>query len=287
MKVLIQIVLLIVFSAPVNAGIIVKKIGDLETTLNENSGLEYYKNKYLIALNDSGDDPSIYIINNQGIIIKTIDVLGAKNNDWEDITSSLDGRLFIGDIGNNLNTRKECQIYILNKEFLTFENNKATAEKIIFTYEDQKGFPPNKKELYYDAEAMFWMKDSIYIITKCRSEPFTGRSFVYVLPDKPGTYKARKIGEIPFCSLGWMFCSVTAADYHPQSKTLAILLYGKLVLINNFKGNKFWDGEIKTYNIPGIKQRESITFIDSKNWYMSDEKTRGLGGGNLYKVALK
>jgi hypothetical protein len=284
MNIFLQIGLLFAFSINVSAGISVRKIGDLESVLNECSGMEYYKKKFIIAHNDSGDRSRIFLINQEGKVIRTIEVLKAKNNDWEDITSAPDGRLFIADVGNNLNSRKDCQIYILEKNFLDNKESEVIAKKITFVYEDQKEYPPSKTEMYYDAEAVFWMKDSIYIITKCRSKPFTGRSYVYVLPDKPGTYKARKIGEIPFCSRGWMFCSVTAADYYPKTNTLAVLLYGKLVLIKNFPENRFWEGEISTHGFLGIKQRESLTFFGPNSWLMSDEKSR-LGGGYLYLIS--
>ena len=268
------------------AGIGVKKIGELVSKLNESSGLEYYKGK-IITHNDSGGEPRIFVINENGEINRTIHLENAKNQDWEDITSSPDGRLFVGDIGNNSNKRKQLQIYVLEDDFLDDKDNMVASKKITYSYEDQTAFPPDKHGMYYNAEAMFWMSDSIYIFTKCDTEPFTGKSYIYVLPDQPGNYKARKIGEFNFCSTAWSFCAVTSADYHHKSKTLAILLYGKLVLFTNFDGNKFWEGDIKTHNIPTIKQREAITFIDKDHWYMTDERHHRLGGGNIYKITKK
>lgn len=269
-----------------SSAIKVKKIGDLDSKLDESSGLEYYKGK-IITHNDSGGKAELYIINQNGEIERTIKIKDAENEDWEDLAAAPDGRFFIGDIGNNLNDRKECQIYILDDDFLDDDDNSVKSKKIEFEYKDQDDYPPKKDELYYDAEAMFWMGHNIYILTKCRSKPYTGRSFVYVLPDEPGDYKARKIAEIPFCSTGWMWCSVTAADYDQASNTIAVLLYGKLVEISNFQGDRFWEGSFETHNIHGIKQREAIAYIDSDSWYMTDEWRRGLGGGNLYEVTKK
>ncbi|MBD3636558.1 MAG: hypothetical protein HUJ25_04385 [Crocinitomicaceae bacterium] len=272
---------------PVNAGIRIKKLADLESELSESSGLEYYMNKYLITHNDSGNKAIIYVINEHGKILKEIEIKDADNDDWEDLTCSADGTLYIGDIGNNENKREKCQIYVVKSDFFKTKDGDVKSDKITFEYEDQQEFPPAKAELHYDAEAIFWMKDSIYILTKCRSEPFSGRSFVYVLPDKPGKYKARKIGEIPFCSLSWMFCSVTSADYDPKSNTLVVLLYGKIIFISDFPGNRFWEGKFESHTIWNIKQREAITFIDANNLYMSDEYSKKVGGGNLYKVTRR
>ena len=44
-----------------------------EETINETSGLEFY-NKNFITHNDSGDGPSLYVFNENGDLIKTIDL---------------------------------------------------------------------------------------------------------------------------------------------------------------------------------------------------------------------
>lgn len=288
MKLKIGISLLFVWlSVIVHAGLKVSKISKLPEKLKESSGLVYYKGKYLISHNDGGNKNLIYILDLNGNIKKTIKVDEAKNVDWEDLTMDDKGKLYIGDFGNNLNSRKNNKIYILKKDFEKDENQQVNAKKITFSYEDQRKFPPSQKKMNFDAEAFFWKDDSLYILTKCRTKPFTGISNIYVLPDKPGKYKARKIGTLNLCSVHWQWCSVTSADYDPKSKTLAVLVYSKLYLIKGFPGNEFWKGKISTYSLPGIKQREAITFKDSKSWYMTDEYKRGIGGGNLYEVTLK
>ncbi|MEX1002756.1 MAG: hypothetical protein WDZ35_11630 [Crocinitomicaceae bacterium] len=260
---------------------------DLPKELEETSGLVLYLNKYLITHNDGGNSNHIYILNLEGELLKTIEVDEAKNRDWEDLAVDKIGRLFIGDFGNNDNTHKKCRIYILRDDFIIDENNRVNAEKITFTYEDQKEFPPPADQMNYDTEAMIWMKGKIYLFTKCRSKPYTGKSAVYILPDEAGTYEAKKLGEISLCKWGWQFCSVTAADYHPETNQLVILTYTHLHLFSNFPGNRFWEGSISSHNLVGIKQREAICFKNKNEWYMTDEYKKGLGGGNLYHLKLK
>lgn len=269
------------------AGLGIKKIASLPTKLYESSGLIYYKNKYLITHNDGGNKSEVYILGLQGKLLKTITVDEAKNTDWEDLAMDEIGRLYIGDFGNNLNQREKCKIYILRKDFELDENQKVNAKQISFVYEDQEEYPPKKVNFNFDCEAFFWMNDSLYILTKCRSKPFTGITNIYVLPDKPGKYKARKLGSIQLCSMHWQWCSVTSADYHSPSGTLAILVYSKLYLISNFSENRFWEGTMKSYNLPGVKQREAICFKSSSSLYLTDEYRKGIGGGNLYEVNLK
>jgi len=270
-----------------SSGIKMVKIAKLPNIMYETSGLIYYKDKYIITHNDGGNKSEIYLLNLKGELVKTIDVDEINNKDWEDIATDKAGRLYIGDFGNNLNKRKKCVVYILKKDFSTDKNRRVNPKKIEFTYEDQKKFPPKKENLNYDAEALIWMKDSLYIFTKCRSKPFTGISKIYSLPDKEGKYEAKLIGQIQFCKSNWQWCSVTAADYNPETKTLVLLTYSKLYVISKFKGSQFWTGKIKSYNLPTLKQREGICFKGPNSWYMSDEYKRGLGGGNLYTLKVK
>ena len=263
------------------------KIANLPKSIYETSGLVLYQNKYLITHNDGGNKSEIYVLNLKGEIKKIIDIDEAKNLDWEDLTVDDVGRLYIGDFGNNLNKRRTCNIYILKKSFLEDENNRVNAKKISFIYEDQQHFPPKNEDKNFDAEAFFWMNDSLYILTKCRTKPFTGASKIYVVPDKPGKYKARLIGQFNFCKINWQWCSVTSADYDVKTKTLVVLTYSRMYLIRNFTGSRFWEGTIVSYNLPLVKQREAICFKNKNSWYLTDEYRKGLGGGNLYELKLK
>jgi hypothetical protein len=263
-----------------------KKICDLDEKLYETSGLVLIDNKYLITHNDGGNKSEIYVLDLNGKLLKTIEVDEAKNRDWEDLAKDDKGRLYIGDFGDNLNTRKERQIYILRAGFIKDKNEKVNADKITFTYPDQKKFPPAKEQLNYDAEAFIWAYGQLYIFTKCRTKPYTGISNVYTVPATEGNYVAKKIGSFQFCSSNWQWCSVTAADYNPITNELAILTYSKLYLFSNFKGHDFWKGKRKTYNITSVKQREAICYKGKNSWYLTDEYRRGIGGGNLYELSL-
>ena len=265
----------------------VKKICDLDKKFYETSGLVFLHNKYLITHNDGGNKSEIYLLDTNGRHLLTIDVDEAKNQDWEDIALDDKGRLYIGDIGNNYNNRKKLQIYILRSGFEFDKNRKVNADKITFTYEDQKSFPPDKNNMNFDAEALIWKDDKIYIFTKCRSKPFTGVSNVYVIPAEPGQYIAKKIGAFQFCSSAWQFCGVTAADYNPSTKELLVMTYSRMHIYSDFPNHEFWKGKHSVFSLPGIKQREAICYASKNSWFMTDEYKYGFGGGNLYKVSLK
>ncbi|MDX1348730.1 MAG: hypothetical protein R3279_00710 [Putridiphycobacter sp.] len=262
----------------------IDKIDDLPKWLYESSGLACFNNK-LITHNDGGNRPELYVLSKKGKHEHTIEVKDVKNYDWEDLAMDHKGNLYIGDFGNNLNNRQNLQIHIAKKGFIN--ESKIDVETIFFSFEDQNDFPPKDKELYYDCEAFIVKDGKIFLFTKCRTKPFTGISKIYMLPAKPGNYEAKLIGQFQFCDNGWRTCSVTAADYHEPSNTIVVLAYGRLYTIKNWRFNAFWKGEIKSYKLPGIKQREAICFKDENEWYITDEYRHGIKGGNLYELKLK
>lgn len=261
------------------------RLAELPEKMHETSGLVFYQDKYLLTHNDGGNKPEIFVLDLKGSLVKTISLSETKNNDWEDLTQDDEGRIYVGDFGNNLNKREACQIYILPKDFL--EKSNIEPKKISFTYEDQTKFPPDKQDLNFDCEAFFWKDDSLYLFSKCRTEPFSGITNVYVIPDKAGKNVARKIGSIQLCSSDWRFCSVTSAAYSEKYNMIALLTYSRLYLINAATGNQFWNGTLKSHQLNLVRQREAICFKGKNSWYITDEYRKGLGGGNLYEVKLK
>ena len=281
------IFLMVIFCFSLNGGaqLRLKKIVKLPNKLYETSGLLFYKNKFLITHNDGGNKSEIFILNTKGEHLKTIDVEDVNNKDWEDLAQDQNGNIYIGDFGNNRNNRKKLNIYILKNGFI--DKKKVEPKKITFWYEDQEKFPPKKSELNFDCEAFFEKDGYLYLLTKCRTKPFSGVSKVYVIPAKKGKYKAKLIGQFQFCSTSWQFCSVTSADYDYTSKTLTVLTYGKLYVVTNIKNNEFWNANIRMYNIPQVKQREAVACLGKNRWYLTDEYKKGFGGGNLYEMYLK
>lgn len=132
-----------------------RKVFSFPSQMKEVSGVTYdAKRSMLWAIEDSGNRNEVYGIDTLGTVVKTIAVNGVENNDWEALTMGADGSLYVGDFGNNGNTRKNLAIYALNPESL-YENNAEVAYKVSFYYPEQRTFPPEKTEKFYDAEAFF------------------------------------------------------------------------------------------------------------------------------------
>jgi hypothetical protein len=88
-----------------------KKGIKLPSIIDESSGLAFYNDTLLITHNDSGDKPLLYFFTLRGKLVHTLFIENALNEDWEDITSDNQGNIYIGDIGNNNNKRKDLKIY--------------------------------------------------------------------------------------------------------------------------------------------------------------------------------
>ncbi|MCP4233117.1 MAG: hypothetical protein GY770_05945, partial [Aestuariibacter sp.] len=129
----------------------------LMAELGETSGLICSADaQYTIA--DSGNSPTLYRIDDEGVVIEGVDV-AKKNNDWESVTA--DNKFFyIGDFGNNAGKRRKLVIHKVSRDDLSSE------ARLTFTYDN---YEPKKNELYahdFDAEAMVARHDKLVLFSK-------------------------------------------------------------------------------------------------------------------------
>lgn len=264
----------------------IRTIARLPELLSESSGIEKNGSRSIWSFNDSGGKAKLYLIDITGKLQKTLSIKNAKNRDWEDIAKDSEGNLYIADIGNNNNDSKNLKIYKLpNPEKLKSKSIKAKT--ISFRYEDQKAFPPKKPVLNFDAETLFWFNDYLYICTKNRTKPFDGKTYLYRLPDKPGTHKAKKIGQFDTGGRGDMTDHwITAGDISPNGSKLALLSSAKVWIFYNYKKDDFFKGKRLLITLPHKTQKEAICFIDEKTLYITDEEWKDRTGRNLYSLEL-
>lgn len=279
MKILLLLSLLV---TTVSLGQKINKIGKLPKIIEESSGLILYNDTLFITHNDSGDKPILYFINLKGELIHQITVSNAINNDWEEITKDTQGNIYVGDFGNNLNKRKNLTIYKIAPENL-LKTTHVVAKIITFSYPDQTAFPPDEKELNFDAEAMCVIGDSLWLFTKCRAVPFHGKSFIYTIPSQPGNYTATAKSNLFIGDSGFAKDAVTGAAY--GDSTLYLITYNRIVvyeMINNSFRFK------KTIATTPYSQKEAIAISkDNSTLFLTDEVQKIIGGGNLYKINLK
>ncbi|WP_424002954.1 hypothetical protein [Maribacter sp. IgM3_T14_3] len=261
-----------------------KVIADLPDSLSENSGLATYGDSTVWVIEDGGNKDEIYQVNLNGEILKSLKVKNGKNHDWEDLTKDVAGNLYIGDIGNNANNRKDLVIYKVPNPSIE-SGDKIDAEKIEIHYPDQKDFPPKKDALFYDSEAIFHHGNKLYIVTKNRSKSFTGEAHIYSVPDTQGNYEATFVGSFVPCT-DWKICQITSIDISPKGDKIIALSYGKLFIFTDFTWDNFTKGNIQEIDLGARSQLESVCFLNDDTLLISDEQAHG-EGGNLYTYSLK
>lgn len=253
----------------------------LPKELREISGLEILNDSILVAINDGGNKPQLFFITTKGEILHTSFIRNAVNTDWEDLTVDEKGNLYIADIGNNLNKRKDLKILKVNLAE-SFESDTINADVISLQYDDQIAFPPDETKMNFDCEALFYQGDSLFLIAKNGSKPWNGEAKIYVVPTLPGSYTARTTNQLFLGDRGWMNDAVTSAAIN--SGELYVLTYTHLAVFNKKNGGP---EKLREYTFKVFTQKEAIAVASDKKIYVAAEGHRILGGPYLYTISRK
>jgi hypothetical protein len=273
--------------------------------LNEISGIVKsgrHRNVYWVH-NDSGDRARFFAIREDGGGImpaalntshwvnraqegKTpfegIALRGARNVDWEDIAISGD-TLYIADVGNNGNARKNLGIYAVPEPDPARATEATPFAFYPVVYPDQKDFPP-KDHWRFDCEAVFVFNRKLHLLTKHRlgtsGLPDVGTN-LYRL-DTQHTDKPNVLTKIDSRANlgGW----VTAADVSPNGRTLAVLTHAPVSSIWLFalpeKGDRLLSGSSRQIILTGGRQLEALCFVDDRTILLTNEQR------DLFRVSV-
>lgn len=209
--------------------------------------------------NDSGDSPSVYLLDDKGNLRCQFDVDGVRHIDFEDMatfSAKSKSYLLIADVGDNLRRRKELALHVLPEPTRLPQKKTGLLKPvttITFQYEDKK-----KR----DCEAVAVLGDTILVCSKLRgTEMFSNKSaelfaIEYDLQAAMQTRVAKKVCDVA----GGM---VTAMDVSPDQKYVVLrnYLYADMydVRSNDLKGT-FRPASRKKINLPVQQQGEAICF---------------------------
>lgn len=257
-----------------------QKLASLPSELTEISGLERLNDSLLIAINDGGNSPTLFLIDMHGKLVKSVHVSNATNVDWEDLTLDSKGQyLYIADVGNNLNQRRDLCFYKIDVRLLLLADS-IPAERIPFSYSNQLLFPPEKNKLLFDCEATAFYNGQLYLFGKANDKPYTGTCMVYRLDPSGGV--AEKVTEIYPGKSGYFQNSITAADFFQGRFYLSSYSY---IYVYVLKNESFELEHSERFN--RLTQKESLVVIDQRTLVVADEKSPLFIGQNLYKIQLK
>lgn len=238
-------------------------------SINESSGLAASRANPGIywTHNDSGDGPFIYAFDATGESRGVFRVAGAQARDWEDMAIGPGPQrgqsyLYIGDIGNNEESRTELVVYRVAEPTLTAADKTssksnprttATAEAIRLRYPDRKS----------DAETLLVhpTTGNLYVITKVMFKLAT----VYEAPaplvvGKVTTLNRRGEIRVPNVMGGFL----TGGSISPDGRRVALCDYSngyELVLpaaSNNF--NDIWKQGLTAFSLGRRVQGEAIAY---------------------------
>ena len=165
---------------------------------------------------DSGVEPEVYVLADDGRVIATQPLTGVVNRDWEDIALGPDrpgGSIYVGEIGDNGGSHDSIFVYRFPEPDLAGVPEGSVLPPVA----------PETVELVYpdggrDAEALLVdpRNGDLYLITKRET-----RSRVYRAPDPVfagETVTLEYMGELPFSG-------VVAADVCPDGQTVLVKTY--------------------------------------------------------------
>ncbi|WP_133163280.1 hypothetical protein [Siphonobacter curvatus] len=247
----------------------IEKMGQMPAVANENSGLATASAKPTFwTHNDSGGRPELYEIDASGRLLTTWSLPHLTNKDWEELSRDDRGHLFIGDIGNNTNTRQDLCIYQVS---LASDSSATLPKKITYHYEDQRAFPPERSRKNFDCEAFFYAQDSLFLFSKNWGHK---TATLYTIPAREGHHTAIRKDSIRINGM------ITAADISPDRQSFALLTYGKVFFFGIEHGEINFKHPISCLKV-GRGQVEGLVFISNTELLLTNEK------GKIYKISRR
>lgn len=264
-----------------------EKLCALDNDLQHNSGIVSLNQAQSFWTQVDNNSPNlIYEFDRDCNILRSVFIKNPIKKDWEEICSDKDNNIYIGDFGNNNNSRKDLRILVIPHEEL-ITSDSVDASVINFSYARQIAFPPPPEEMHYDMEAMVWFDDSLHLFSKNRTDPFDGWCYHYVLPAIPGNYSLNPVDSFKTGSGSLLFYWVTGAAVDPTTRKFVLLSHDRIWLFKDFSGNRFFSGKVQEILLSHYSQKEGICVTEPNIWYITDEYNAVIRtGGDLFKLEI-
>ena len=185
----------------------------------------------------------------------------AANVDYEDIAIG-DNTLYVGDIGNNFNARRDLGIYVVPEPHFEAQRTRPNAY-IRIAYPNQDSYPA--EEFHFDAEALFVADGTLHVLTKrwTREEGeivgLESGSTLYRLD----TEHPHRVNALTRVDHNGSVPAPTAAAVSPSGDRLAILSYGAIwVFPRPTDGTHWLSTEPQQFEVSGerLKQSEAVSW---------------------------
>jgi hypothetical protein len=196
---------------------------ELPETVPETSGVAFGRGAagVIWTHNDSGGEPAVYAVDTDGSALGRVAITGAINVDWEDMElgdCALGTCLYLGDVGDNPESRNEITVYRVPEPSATDVATPA-ADAFRMRYPDRPR----------DSEAIFVLPgERLYVVTKGRSDPVE----LYRYPGALRTDEVVTLARVQAItdSQPSLPNQVTGASSSPDGTQVAIRTYADLHL---------------------------------------------------------
>ena len=270
---------------PAGAGEPVEIVARVEhEALGEVSGIvKSDRGDFYWVHNDSGDEARLFAIGADASVLSPVwmrlsesdwpghTIENAWHFDWEDIALA-DGVLYIADVGNNGNARRDLGVYVVNEPDPLAIPRMRTLNYLPVRYPDQQNHPA--KLWHFDCEAVFVAEGKLYFITKHR---------------RPGEIRSMEAGaklyrlDTAFTDRENVLTLVgsrqdvvlaTGADLSPDGSKLAVSTYDALWLFDrpdvgdDWFSSRAWKLDLDPAM---VKQLEAVTWDDAETLRLVNE----------------
>jgi hypothetical protein len=243
--------------------------------------------------NDSGDSPRLFALNSKGNAIVPpfleskywtespqlkkkkwpgIPIAMSTNIDWEDICADKD-KLYIADMGNNGNARRDLGIYVLTEPNPRAVDRSRALKHIPVKYPDQTSFPA--KKWHFDSESIFRSDGKFYVLTKHRRAGKIKQLELGTKLYRLDTVDPQKLNTLTLIDQHRKLFAPTAADLSPSGQRLAVLTLTAVWIFEKPKsGDKWLSGRFTKLYLPleKTKQIEGLCFDDELHLRLVNEQ---------------
>ena len=234
--------------------------------------------------NDSGDEARLFAIDAEGTPLKpaflpvsvadwpghAID--GASHFDWEHIALA-DGMLFIADVGNNGNARRDLGVYFVNEPNPLAIPRMRALSYVPVRYPDQQDHPGDV--WHFDCEAVFVADGDLHFLTKHRQSRQIRQAAPGTKLYRLDTYHTDAENDLTLVGRRDDISQVTGADVSPDGSRLAVSTYTALWIFDRPATGEDWlSGTAWRLDLDTAvaKQLEAIAWEDEANLRLVNEQ---------------
>lgn len=225
--------------------------------------------------NDSGDEARLFALDADSNVLwppfmrmsaadwKGHVIDSAWNFDWEDIAQA-DGVLYIADVGNNGNARRDLGVYVVNEPDPLAIPRMRSLRFLPIRYPDQRTYPA--KRWHFDCEAVFVADGKLYFITKHRRPGEIGGFEAGAKLYRLDTSFTDRENVLTLVSTHDGVFLATGADLSPDGSRLAVSTYDALWIFDRpADGDDWLSGTTWRLDLDRnvVKQLEAVAWDDA------------------------